>query len=101
MSDTAYDPVARGTDRFDAIECLLARYPDIDGSEQAQLELWFRREASAFEIASMASKDTVAEGYPRFRADHIDRFKPVELVAIFVICTLALCGLIAALEIGA
>ena len=101
MSETAYDPVASGNDRFDAIECLLARYPDIDGSEQAQLELWFRREASAFEVASMASKDSVTEGYRRFRADHIDRFKPIELVAIFVVCTLALGGLIAVLEIGA
>ena len=44
-------------DRFDRIEAILLRYPDIDEAELADLKRWFGKEASAFEVASLASKD--------------------------------------------
>ena len=67
-------------DRFDAIESLLSRYPHLDEGELADLKLWFAREASAFDIASLASKDELNEAYTRFRAEHVDRFNARDMV---------------------
>ena len=74
-ADTA-DPSAR----FDSIEILLNRYPDVSDEEVVQLKRWFGKQASAFEIASMASKNPA--GYGQFRSDHIDKFTIVEMVLI-------------------
>ncbi len=65
-------------DRFDGVEALLRRYPDIDAAELEQLRRWFRKEASAFEVASLASKADLYPAYSAFRAEHIDRFRPVD-----------------------
>ena len=70
------DPCAR----FDSIEILLNRYPDVSDEEVVQLKRWFGKQASAFEIASIASKNPA--GYGQFRSDHIDKFTIVEMVLI-------------------
>ncbi len=44
-------------DRFDRIEALLHRYPAIAETERAELKRWFTKEATAFEVASLSSKD--------------------------------------------
>lgn len=80
MTDMITVPADGGADRFDAVETLLARYPDISEAEVASLKTWFRKEASAFDVASIASKERVAPGYQRFRADHIDRFTSKDLL---------------------
>ena len=54
-------------DRFDQIEAILQRYPDIDDGELADLKRWFGKEASSFEVASLASKDSVNPQYGEFR----------------------------------
>lgn len=77
-TDTASAP--RGGDRFDAIEALLARYPRVDADELAELKTWFRKEASAFDVASMASKEAIQTPYRQFRADHIDRLRPIDVI---------------------
>lgn len=67
-------------DRFDAIERLLARYPHLADSELDDLKHWFAREASAFDVASLASKDALRDQYAQFRAEHIDRWSPRDIV---------------------
>lgn len=56
------------------VEALLAAYPDVTAEERATLVRWFRREASAMDVAMLASEPGIARGYARFRAEHIDRF---------------------------
>ena len=70
----AADPSAR----FDDIEQLLNSYPDISEEQLGELKHWFKKEASAFEVASIASKHPV--GYAKFRAEHIDKFSALEKI---------------------
>ena len=83
MFENKADP-ATPSARFDSIEILLNRYPDVSDEEVVQLKRWFGKQASAFEIASMASKNPA--GYGQFRSDHIDKFSILEiiLIALFV-----------------
>jgi hypothetical protein len=96
MTDITAGGATGVVDRFDAIEATLARYPHLDEGELADLKHWFRREASAFEVASLASKDALREPYRRFRAEHIDRFGLRDLVAGTIGATL-IAGVIAGL----
>ncbi|MEO1968725.1 MAG: hypothetical protein ABGW87_08450 [Sphingomonadaceae bacterium] len=70
------DPCAAesSADRFDHVDALLQRYPQVTEDELGELKHWFRKEASAFEVASLSSKDSTNEGYRRFRSEHIDPF---------------------------
>ena len=79
MFENKADP-ATPSARFDSIETLLNRYPNVSDEEVVQLKRWFGKQASAFEIASMASKNPA--GYGQFRSDHIDKFTIVEMVLI-------------------
>ncbi|MEO0030733.1 MAG: hypothetical protein RIS94_491 [Pseudomonadota bacterium] len=56
------------------VEALLAAYPDVTTDERETLLRWFRREASAMDVGMLASDPSLARGYARFRAEHIDRF---------------------------
>lgn len=82
-------------DRFDRIEAILLRYPDIDEAELADLKRWFGKEASAFEVASLASKDNVQRQYGEFRRTHIDRLTPMELVLGALVVVVLLSGVAA------
>ena len=86
-------------DRFDQIEALLLRYPEIAEIELADLKRWFTKEASAFEVASLSSKDELRQQYRAFRAEHIDRLGAVELAAIILGGILSL-GAIVFLALG-
>ena len=86
-------------DRFDQIEALLLRYPEITETELADLKRWFTKEASAFEVASLSSKDELRQQYRAFRAEHIDRLGAVELAAIVLGGILSL-GAIVFLALG-
>lgn len=71
------DPIAGSVappDRFDHVEAILTSYPDVTDGETELLKRWFGKEASAFDVASLASKEACQAGYRQFRADHIDRF---------------------------
>lgn len=72
---TAPDGVPQGSDRFDHVESLLARYPEISAEEVDDLKSWFNKEASAFEVASLASKERLYGRYTAFRAAHVDPLK--------------------------
>tara|TARA_R100001129_G_C5193183_1_gene211415 strand:- start:257 stop:553 length:297 start_codon:yes stop_codon:yes gene_type:complete len=88
------------TDRFDQIEATLLRYPDIDGTELADLKRWFDKEASALEVASLASKERLRQQYSDFRSAHIDRLGLVEMV-LTVLAGILLLGGITIVAIGA
>jgi hypothetical protein len=92
MSKTDTGPAARGADRFDTAATLLARYPELDASELADLKHWYRKEASAYDVASMASRDDVRPGYRAFRAEHVDRFTGAD-VAKGALFALAMAGI--------
>lgn len=55
------------------IEAALADYPHVSKDSLGGLLHWFRKEASALDVAMVASNEAIAEPYRRFRADHIDR----------------------------
>ena len=82
---------ANPSDRFDRVEILLNLYPAVGEEDLDYLKRWFRREASAFEVASMASKHPA--GYAKFRADHIDRLTGFDMAAICVIVGVLLLGI--------
>jgi len=79
---------AAAPDRFGAIETLLARYPHLDEVELADLKRWFSKEASAFDIASLASKEELNGAYALFRAEHLDRFSARDLMVILIVFAL-------------
>ncbi|MFX7098666.1 hypothetical protein ABTH97_20045, partial [Acinetobacter baumannii] len=56
------------------IESLLGSYPAITPDELALLQRWFRSQASALDVATVACNEAIAPGYRQFRRDHIDRF---------------------------
>jgi len=91
------DPgTVRGADRFDQIEALLKSYPHISDGQVDDLKTWWEKEASAFDIASLASKDYLKEGYSRFRAEHIDCFKPKDVI-VGILGLLGIVAVIAAI----
>ena len=73
------DPSAR----FDHIEYLLNSYPNVSDEQLSDMKRWFAKEASAFEVASLAGKHPV--GYGQFRADHIDKFSTFEMLLVAAI----------------
>ena len=66
------DSVAGATRRAQ-VEAALADYPHLSEDRLASLIGWLRKEASALDVATVASNEALAEAYRRFRADHIDR----------------------------
>jgi hypothetical protein len=95
-TDLTADGAAVTADRFDHAEALLARYPDLTAEELSDLEHWFRREASAFDIASLASRESLTEAYQMFRAEHVDRLRLKDaliLVAGVIFVSAAIIGM--------
>ena len=58
------------------ISRLLARYPHLTPEAHGELTDWFAAEASSFDIAMLASDETLAQPYRAFRARHVDRLTP-------------------------
>ncbi|UVI38341.1 hypothetical protein [Qipengyuania spongiae] len=83
---------ANPSDRFDRVEMLLNLYPVVNEEDLDYLKRWFRKDASAFEVASMASKQPT--GYASFRADHIDRLTGFDMAGIFVIVGAIMLGVL-------
>ena len=83
MNDTT-DRGSTAAAGFDRAAQLLARYPAISTAELGDLKHWYRKDASAYDVASLASRDDIASGYRAFRADHVDRFGGRELALIGV-----------------
>jgi len=60
--------------RWANTEALLADYPDIPAGDIDDVVNWFDREASAYDVAMMASNNAIQAGYRKFRSDHVDPF---------------------------
>jgi hypothetical protein len=55
-------------------EELFLRYPQLDRLELAELLRWYRREASAMDVALVASNDRLRSNFEAFHARHIQPF---------------------------
>jgi hypothetical protein len=86
---TTSSGVLPGADRFDYIESLIARFPNTTEAEVEDLKRWFKKEASAFEVASLASKESIHARYAAFRSEHIDRFRAKDYAVAAAALTLA------------
>lgn len=95
MNNTVTGHEALEPDRA-RIERTLARYPHIDPGEVRDLVNWFRKEASAHDVAMVACNERIREQYARFRRDHIDRFtvKEVMLTLAFFAAAAIIVGIV-------
>ena len=66
---------AAGAERRAHIEATLADYPHLSAERLAELLHWYRTEATALDVALVASNERISAPYARFRADHIDPLK--------------------------
>ena len=56
------------------VEALLAAYPDVTPDERQLMVNWFRSEASALDVALVASNPAAERGYRLFRSENVDKF---------------------------
>lgn len=61
------------------IEATLAHYPYVTAVQLSDIISRFRREASAMEVASLASNPAIQPQYRQFRSQHIDRLSVGEI----------------------
>jgi len=83
-----------GADATARAAALLQRYPELSSEELGALRKWFRKDASALDIGTLASDQNIAASYMRFRKEHIDKFGPKDLL-ILVVALAVVAGLIA------
>lgn len=62
------------------VEALLSAYPDVTSEERSLVVNWFRNDATALDVALIASNPAAERGYRQFRAEHIDKFTPRDMV---------------------
>lgn len=62
------------------VEALLSAYPDVTPEERQLMVNWFRSEASALDVALVASNPAAERGYRRFRSENVDRFTIRDMV---------------------
>jgi hypothetical protein len=75
------------------VEQTLARYPAISDAEIADLLHWFRKEASAMDVAMLASDERIAGCYALFRADHLDRLGVGEKIAAWILAAMVIAAI--------
>ncbi len=71
---------AFSADRRAQIERTLAHYPDLSDAALGDLLAWFRHEATALDVAMVASNPDILAPYRQFRADHIDRLTAKDIL---------------------
>ncbi len=94
MAQTA-DSARAGADTPRRIETIIAQYPAVEPADLEFLLDWYRNHASAYDIGMLAANPDIVAGYGRFRADHIDRITPADMLKAVVWVTLVV-GSIAA-----
>lgn len=82
------------------IEAMLARYPQVEPAELRELKHWFRKEASALEVGTIASNPALGDPYRQFAADHIEKLTAGDIARALGLASLAL-ALIAAIVLMA
>lgn len=96
---TSQEDAANGVERRARMESLLSRYPDLSADQLRELVAWFSKEASALDVGLIASNERVSTAYARFRAEHIDRFGPKDVVHA-VLFTAAVLGVVLLIAMG-
>jgi hypothetical protein len=76
------------------IEALIARYPDLERDELAELVRWYRREASAMDVALIASNEAISEAFGAFCRAHVAPFS-LRDKAVTVLLSAGVAGLFA------
>jgi hypothetical protein len=82
------------------IEKALARYPHLSAETIRDVVSWFKREASAMEVASLASNPDIHDNYRAFRKAHVDRFTTAEKIVTTGIGAAVIAALGAAMTLG-
>lgn len=77
-------------ERRERAESLLGRFGELSASEVRDLLDWYHREASAMDVALIASNPRIAGAYRAFRREHIDRFSRKEKLIGTLLATGAL-----------
>lgn len=95
MSNTITGPQALDLDRT-RIESALARYPHIEPGEVRELARWFRKHASAHDIAMIASNEDIRNQYTLFRRNHVDQFTARD-IAMAIAFVVVAAGIVAAI----
>lgn len=80
--NTSLAGVPQDTARLSHVKQLLSRYPGLSSEEIDDLKVWFKSEASAFDVATLAGAETLEVPYRAFRADHIDPLGMKEYVIV-------------------
>ncbi|MFW2448835.1 MAG: hypothetical protein ACN4E6_16055 [Qipengyuania pacifica] len=55
-------------------KALLARYPDLPNDQGDDLLRWFRKDASALDVALISMDDEISHQYKMLKRDELDRF---------------------------
>ena len=99
FKDSSTEPIRKhlgetSPERRARIECLVVRYPELEPAELAELLLWYRGEASAMDVALLASSEEAGEAFGAFRRDHVAPFswKEKAVAALLTAGTLGLIG---------
>lgn len=81
--------VLTDAERFAHVESLIARYPAITDDQVEDLKRWFDKEASAFDVATLASKEAIHSSYMAFRRKHVDAFRAKDYGTAAIAITIA------------
>ena len=73
------DPIKSVQRRLE-VEARLAEYPELTSDKVIDLIYWFKREATAMEVATVASNPEIQDRYRQFRDRHLDKLSTGEIV---------------------
>lgn len=62
------------------VEITLSEYPNLSADRIVDLMYWFKREATALEVATIASNPAIQKNYRQFRDTHLERLSAREVV---------------------
>ena len=72
------DPIKSVQRRLE-VEAKLAEYPELTSDKVIDLIYWFKREATAMEVATVASNPDIQDSYRQFRDRHLDKLSTGEI----------------------
>jgi hypothetical protein len=73
-------PYIKSVQRRLQIEAMLADYPSVSPDKIIDVIYWFKREATAMEVASVASNPDLQKSYRSFRDRHLGKLSMSELI---------------------
>lgn len=79
MQSRRPDPI-KSVQRRLQIEAALAEYPELSPDKLIDVIYWFKREATALEVASVACNPELQSKYRVFRNKHLDKLSIGELI---------------------